>query len=82
MRTKEEVEDVCRRMENLLETLRKYTGAEAHECGRLMNWFINQVPNIRCFSKNGMQDGVDEVYRGSLRLIDEAAAFVHKHDLC
>ena len=81
MKTKDEVEDICRRMENLLETLRKYSGAEIHECRRLMNWFVNQVPNIRAFYGHGMQSEVDEVYEGSLKLIDEAGAFIRKHNL-
>ena len=81
MKTKEEVEDICRRMENLLETLRKYSGAEIHECRRLMNWFVNQVPNMLFFYKNGMWDDVDEVYDGSLKLIEEAGEFIRKHHL-
>lgn len=81
MKTKEEVEDICRRMENLLETLRKYSGAEIHECRRLMNWFVNQSPNILFFHKNGMQDDVDEIYDDSLKLIEEAGEFIRKHKL-
>lgn len=81
MKTKEEVEDICRRMENLLETLRNYSGAEIHECRRLMNWFVNQIPNILFFHKNGMWDDVDEVYDGSLKLIEEAGEFIRKHNL-
>lgn len=81
MKTKEQVDDICRRMENQLETLRKYSGAEAHECGRLMNWFVNQVPNIRCFYEHKMWDDVDEVYESSEKLMEEAAAFIRKHKL-
>jgi hypothetical protein len=81
MKTKEEVEDICRRMENLLETLRNYSGAEIHECRRLMNWFVNQIPNIQAFYKYNMHDEVDEIYEGSLKLIEEAGEFIRKHNL-
>ena len=81
MKTKEEVDDICRRMENLLETLRKYSGAEIHECRRLMNWFVNQIPNLQAFYKYNMYDDVEEVYNGSLKLIEEAGKFIHKHNL-
>lgn len=81
MKTKEEVEDICRRMDNLWETLHKYSGAEIHECCRLMNWFINQSPNLRTFYKEGMMEDVDEVYNSSLKLIEEAGEFIRKHNL-
>ena len=81
MKTKEEVEDICRRMDNLWETLHRYSGAEIHECCRLGNWFINQSPNLRKFYEKGMMEDVDEVYNSSLKLIEEAGAFIHKHNL-
>ena len=81
MKTKEEVEDICRRMDNLWETLHKYSGAEIHECARLMCWFINQSPYIRSFYEMGRMDKVDEIYNSSLKLIDEAGAFIRKHNL-
>ena len=81
MKTKEQVDDICRRMENQLETLRKYSGAEIHECRRLMNWFVNQVPNIQFFYEHKMWDDVDEVYESSEKLMEEATAFIHKHKL-
>ena len=81
MKIKEEVEDICRRMDNLWETLHKYSGAEAHECGRLMNWFINQSPNIRSFHESGHVDEVERIYNSSLKLIGEAGAFIRKHNL-
>ena len=81
MKTKKEVEDLCRRMENLLETLREYSGAEIHECRRLMNWFVNQIPNIQTFCKYNMYDEVDEIYEDSLKLIEEAGEFIRKHKL-
>ena len=81
MKTKEEVEGICRRMDNLWETLHKYSGAEVHECARLVNWFINQSSHIRSFYERGRMDKVDEIYNSSLRLIDEAGAFIRKHNL-
>ena len=81
MKTKEEVEDICRRMDNLWETLRAYSGAEAHECGRLMNWFINMSHYIRSFYEKGRMDKVEEIYNSSLKIIDEAGAFIRKHNL-
>lgn len=81
MKTKEQVDDICRRMENQLESLRKYSGAEIHECGRLMNWFVNQVPNIQAFYERKMWDYVDRIYESSEKLMEEAAAFIHKHKL-
>ncbi len=81
MKTKEQVDDICRRMNNQLETLRKYSGAEIHECRRLMNWFVNQVPNIQCFYEHKKWDWVDKIYESSEKLMEEAAAFIHKHKL-
>lgn len=81
MKTKEEVEDICRRMDNLWETLHHYFGAEVHECARLMNWFVNQSPNLRTFYEKGMMEDVDEVYNSSLKLIEEAGEFIRKHNL-
>lgn len=81
MKTKEQVDDICRRMENQLETLRKYSGAEIHECRRLMNWFVNQVPNIQAFYERKMWDYVDRIYESSEKLMEEAAAFIRKHKL-
>lgn len=81
MKTKEEVEDICRRMDNLWETLRKYSGAEVHECARLMNWFINQSHHIRSFYEIGRMDKIDEIYNSSIKLINEAGAFIRKHKL-
>lgn len=81
MKTKDEIEDICRRMDNLWETLHNYSGAETHECGRLMNWFINQSHYIRSFYERGRMDKVDEIYNSSLKLIDEAGAFIRKHNL-
>lgn len=81
MKTKEQVDDICRRMENQLETLRKYSGAEIHECRRLMNWFVNQIPNIQHFYERKGWDWVDKIYASSEKLMEEAAAFIHKHKL-
>ena len=81
MKTKEEVEDICWRMDNLWETLHNYSGAEAHECGRLMNWFINQSHHIRSFYERGRMNKVDEIYNSSLKLIDKAGAFIRKYNL-
>lgn len=81
MKTKEEVEDLCRRMDNLWETLHKYSGAEIHECCRLGNWFINQSPNLRTFFEKGMMEDVDKVYNSSLKLVEEAGEFIRKHHL-
>lgn len=81
MKTKEQVDDICRRMNNQLETLRKYSGAEIHECGRLMNWFINQIPNIKAFYDLQKWDYVDRIYSSSEKLMEEAAAFIRKHKL-
>ena len=81
MKTKEEVEDICRRMDNLWETLHKYSGAEIHGCARLMCWFINQSNQIRSFYEKGQMDKVDEIYSSSIKVIDESEAVIRKHNL-
>ena len=81
MKTKEQVDDLCRRMENQLETLRKYSGAEIHECGRLMNCFVNNIPHIKAFYNRQNWDYVDRIYSSSKKIMEEATAFIHKHKI-
>ena len=81
MKTKEEVEDIRRRIDNLWETIHNYSGAEAYAYAGLMNWLINQSNQIRSFYEKGQMDKVDEIYNSSIKVIDEAEAVIRKHNL-
>lgn len=81
MKTKEQVDDLCRLMENQLETLRKYSGAEIHECRRIMNYFVNDISHIKGFYDLQKWDYVDRIYSSSEKAMEEAAAFIHKHKI-
>lgn len=81
MKTKEEVEDIRRRIDNLWETIHNYSGAEAYAYSGLMNWLINQSNQIRSFYEKGQMDKVDEIYNSSIKVIDEAEAVIMNHNL-
>ena len=81
MKTKEEVEDIRQRIDNLWETIHNYSGAEAYAYAGLMNWLINQSNQIRSFYEKGQMDKVDEIHNSSIKVINEAEAVIRKHNL-
>ena len=79
--TKEQIDEQCRLMNNQLETLRTYRGAHIHECRSLMNWFVNQVPNIQAFYKLGRMDKVVEIYNYNIKMMEKTSKFIHDNIL-